>query len=110
MTDVPEETSINTKSSRISIVAPTAIITYLLAQGVYLIRWGSHLEDQSVASIQRNEDQDKRISEMDANGTRKLAVIDDRQQSVFIQLNEHRMQLDRLAVEIRELERRMLIK
>ena len=84
-----------------------AIAAILFVQVIAGLIWAAHT-DADVMELKLSQAmQDARMNALDTQGTRRLAVVEDRQQSVLREIAEQRMQLERLGAALRDLERRM---
>lgn len=74
----------------------SALVIFLSAQALFALIWAVRT-DSSVDQLQHSQmEQDVRINSMDVNGTRRLAIIDDRQMRALMELEAIQERLSRL--------------
>ena len=65
-----------------------ALAAALLVQGIFALIWGARI-DAKISILETQQiGQDHRLDAMDANGTRRLQLIEDRQVHITVRLTD----------------------
>ena len=81
---------------KIIVAVTSVVVSALIIQALFALIWAAHMDAKISILETQQVNQDNRIAALDNNGSRRLAVIEDRQTHVLSIINDNSKRIDRL--------------